>query len=162
MIEIIKSRRSCKCFSNKEVSNEIINEVIECGLMAPSAKNLQSPQFCVITNKEILNEIVELTGKNILYNAPVLIVVYTENDVKSALSDGACAISQMYLAAHSLGLGGCWINHLKNHVNDPLFSNLFERLGISDKVIVGSFVLGYAASKPKDKVVNYNRVRFIE
>ena len=56
MLENIKTRRSCRNYLDKEVSDEFINEVVECGLLAPSGMNTQGIEFCVITNKEILKE----------------------------------------------------------------------------------------------------------
>ena len=55
MLENIKTRRSCRNYLDKEVSSELIDAVVECGLLAPSGMNTQGIEFCVITNKEILN-----------------------------------------------------------------------------------------------------------
>ena len=54
MLENIKGRRSCRNYLDKEVEMDLINEVVECGLLAPSGMNTQGMEFCVITNKEIL------------------------------------------------------------------------------------------------------------
>lgn len=153
MLENIKTRRSCRNYLDKEVSSELIDAVVECGLLAPSGMNTQGIEFCVITNKEILNGLAELAGRNFHYNAPCLIVVYGEADNRFTPYDGSCAMTQMHLAAHELGLGACWINQLKDFVVDEKFDEIMNKLALKGKVIVGSLALGYKAEEPKPRMM---------
>lgn len=163
MLEIIKTRRSCRNYLDKSVSIEDIHNIVECGLLAPSGKNNQGIKICVITNKEVLNTLAKLSERDFFYGAPVLIVVYGEIDNEFTPYDGSCAMSQMHLAAHALGLGSCWINHLKRFVNDPKYSEIMTSLGLIDKTIVGALSVGYAADKPKPKVMkDIQRVNYID
>ena len=163
MLENIKTRRSCRNYLDKEVSDEFINEVVECGLLAPSGMNTQGIEFCVITNKEILKEMAELAGRDFYYSAPCLIVVYGDPENKYNAYDGSCALSQMYLAAHELGLGACWINQLKDFVIDERFDSIMERLALKGKVIVGSLSLGYKAVEPQPRMMKrICRVNYIK
>lgn len=163
MLENIKGRRSCRNYLNKEVSSELINEVVECGLLAPSGMNTQGMEFCVITNKEILNKLAELAGRDFFYKAPCLIVVYGDIENKYNPYDGSCALAQMYLAAHELGLGACWINQMKDFVNEPAFDEIMSQLALKDKVIVGSLSLGYKASEPQPRMMKrICRVHYVD
>ena len=163
MLENIKTRRSCRSYLDKEVSSELINEVVECGLLAPSGMNTQGMEFCVITNKEILNELATLAGRDFFYKAPCLIVVYGDPENKYNAYDGSCAMSQMYLAAHELGLGACWINQMKDFVNEPKFDDVMNKLALKGKVIVGSLSLGYKAEEPKPRMMKrICRVHYVE
>lgn len=153
MLENIKNRRSCRNYLDKEVSSELIDEVVECGLLAPSGMNTQGIEFCVITNKEILKEMAVLAGREFYYKAPCLIVVYGDKENKYNAYDGSCAMAQMHLAAHELGLGACWINQLKDFVVDERFDEIMNKLALKDKVIVGSLALGYKAEEPKPRMM---------
>ncbi|MBZ9693519.1 nitroreductase family protein [Clostridium sp. M14] len=48
MLNAIERRRSIRKFSNKEISDSIIKEIIESGIKAPSAKNRQPWKFIVV------------------------------------------------------------------------------------------------------------------
>ena len=153
MLENIKTRRSCRSYLEKEVSEELINEVLECGLLAPSAMNKQDVEFCVITNKELLNEMAVLAGREFCYKAPCLIVVYGTGETPFDAFDGSCALAQMYLAAHELGLGACWIHQVKDFVDDSKFEAIIEKLALKGKKVVGSLALGYKASEPNPRML---------
>ena len=56
VIKCIKERRSIRNYLDKEVSKEIIEEIIEAGRYAPSAENRQPWKFIVITDKALINE----------------------------------------------------------------------------------------------------------
>lgn len=161
MIEMIKSRRSCRSYTTQKVKEEDLKKIVECGLLAPSAMNKQGIHFCVITNEEILNRLEDLMDREFFYHAPALIVVYGSPENRFTTCDGSCAMSQMYLAAHALGLGSCWINQLKDAAKDAKFDALFEKLGLKDMLIVGALAVGYADQKPNAREVNYDRVNYI-
>ena len=61
LMEFLKSRRSIRALRDKPVEKELIEQVIEGARFAPTALNLQSTQYIVIQDKEILKRIVELT-----------------------------------------------------------------------------------------------------
>lgn len=39
VIEGIKNRRSCRAYESRQISDEELNEILECGLLAPSGRN---------------------------------------------------------------------------------------------------------------------------
>ncbi len=118
--EAIKTRRSVRGFTSEDVSDEIIEEILEAGRWAPSGLNNQAWRFIVVRNEETKVGLSKLTGYGqTIKNAPVLIVVFLDKEhmyhyVKDIQSIGAC-IQNMLLAIHSLGLGGVWLGEiLKN------------------------------------------------
>ena len=153
MLENIKTRRSCRSYLDNEVSLDLINEVVECGLLAPSAMNKQDVEFCVVTNKDILKEMAVLVGREFCYQAPCLIIVYGTGETPFDALDGSCALAQMYLAAHELGLGSCWIHQVKDFVDDPKFDAIMDKLALKGKKVVGSLALGYKASEPNPRMM---------
>lgn len=158
MIDFIKSRRSIRSFTNQKVNEQDLNQIVECGLCAPSGMNRQGISFCVITSETILNELEGIANREFFYHAPALIVVYCDSDYKYAYTDGSLCMGQMYLAAHALGLGSCWINQIK----EPMFEETLTKIGLSNKIIVGSLAVGYPNETPKPRDIKENRVKYIK
>lgn len=48
LTEIIKNRRSIRKYKNVDVPNELIEDLIECARLAPSAKNRQPWKFLIV------------------------------------------------------------------------------------------------------------------
>lgn len=63
--EVIQKRRSIRKYFPKKVEREILEKILEQGILAPSAKNGQPWRFVVIQEDEILkNEIADLVQKS--------------------------------------------------------------------------------------------------
>ena len=54
ILEFIKSRRSTRKFTDKEIEAEKLDQILEAGRYAPSGGNSQSTHFLVIQNKDVL------------------------------------------------------------------------------------------------------------
>lgn len=158
MIDFIKSRRSIRSYTTQKVSEQDLNEIVECGLYSPSGMNQQGISFCVITSEEILSELEKMANREFFYHAPALIVVYCDLDYQYAYTDGSLCMGQMSLAAHALGLGSCWINQLK----EPMFKEILTQIGLGNKIIVGSLAVGYPNETPKPRNIKENRVQYIK
>ena len=52
LLMAIRSRRSIRKFKDKEVSSEIVKQIIEAGRYTPSAKNSQDISYIVLDNKK--------------------------------------------------------------------------------------------------------------
>lgn len=75
VLEAIKKRKSVRAYSDKEISKEIINKMLEALQMAPSACNFQPWKFIVVTDKNIKNNlVVAAKGQKFIAEAPVVIV----------------------------------------------------------------------------------------
>lgn len=119
-MEAIKTRRSVRGFTNENVSDEEVGQILDAGRWAPSGLNNQAWRFIIVRNEETKAELSKLTEYGAtIKNAPVLIVVFLDKDqmyhyTKDVQSVGAC-IQNMLLAIHSFGLGGVWLGEiLKN------------------------------------------------
>jgi len=134
VLDNIYQRRSVRNFSDKDVSDEIIKEIIRAGTYAPTAVNKQPWRFVVIKNKQLIEKYDDRAKKaflaaykdtenpdlvrfvqylskpatRIFYGAPVLILVFASPNVINE-HDCALAAENMMLAARSLGIGSCWI-----------------------------------------------------
>lgn len=158
IIEGVKNRRSCRAYENRQINDEDLNEILECGLLAPSGMNQQGIRFTVIQNKDILNRLKEMVGRDFIYGAPTLVVVHAAESYKYVATDGSVAMENMYIAANALGLGACWINQLKDYYGDELLNEL----GLEKEIIIGSLALGYPSSTFEEREINRDRVTFIK
>ncbi len=55
--EVIKRRYSCKNFDGRPVPEAVLNEILEAGRLAPTAKNLQEQRVYVVQSAEGLGKI---------------------------------------------------------------------------------------------------------
>ena len=115
----IKERRSIRVYDNVPVSKEKLYEIIQAGVWAPSACNLQLWKFIIIDQPEILKKICELGGASFIKNVNQAIVVLYNNQTDNIeysdyIQSGSAAIQNMLLKAHSLNIGTCWVNNLPN------------------------------------------------
>lgn len=172
MNEIIKNittRRSIRKYQNKMIPREIIEEIVKAGAYAPTGMNKQSPIILVVTNKEIRNKLSKLNasimGRNDIdpfYGAPVVLIVLANKNIPTAIYDGSLVMGNMMNAAHSLGIGSCWIHRAKEVFNTPEGKEILSSLGIEgDYEGVGNCILGYVdgdtpqATLRKDEYVYY-------
>lgn len=115
--ELAKERYSCRAYSTKEVSKEIITEILDIARVAPSAKNLQPWRFVVATSNELKDKLCDCYQASWLKTAPVIIVACGDLASSWKRSDGkdhcdidlAIAIDHITLAATDKGLATCWI-----------------------------------------------------
>ncbi|MBM3859225.1 MAG: nitroreductase family protein [Verrucomicrobia bacterium] len=105
----LKTRRSVRAYRTDPVSPSIIEDIVDCGRLAATARNIQPWEFVVVTHAVTRKKLADMidTGRFIA-EAPVCIVVFCR-DVKYYLEDGSAAIQNILLAAHAHGLGSCWV-----------------------------------------------------
>jgi nitroreductase len=119
VLEAIRNRRSLRVFSADSVSDEIMDQLLDAGRWAPSGLNNQPWRFRVLRGQD-KDSLAPYTkyGSIIAGGAAAIVVCLdTANSYhreKDLMGVGAC-IQNILLAAHSLGLGGCWLGEiLKN------------------------------------------------
>ena len=147
-IEIIKSRVSCRSYSEKKVPSSKINQILEAGKYAPSGMNRQICNILFIKNKRVLLSIREALkekfNRDCLYGAPHLVIVYGKRDEPLMVKDASCILENMFVAANALKVDSCWINQLEDLLSDSKYLKLRKRLGlVEDDKVVGSIILGY-------------------
>lgn len=118
---IFKDRFSCREFLQKDVPEEYIKVILEAGIWAPSAGNLQPWRFFVIKDRQLKEKLVEVAyGQEFIAQAPFVLVVIALPDVSAqrygqrgknlyCIQDTAAAIENMLLQGTILGLGSCWV-----------------------------------------------------
>lgn len=144
-LEVIRTRRSIRRYRPEPVPEEVLEKILEAGRWAPSASNAQPWKFIVISDPEVRRNVGRLfLFGPFLAQAPLGIAVVVDPRGSSCpIQDGTLATYAMMLAAHSLGLGTCWINPSANE------DRVKEILGIPrDRKIICVISLGYPAEAP--------------
>ncbi len=147
VINTILTRRSIRVYNtDKPIAQADLDLILKAGLYAPSGCNAQPWHFTVLQNKEIrhlLNvetkkELLKTTSQmflnmakndkfDIFYNAPIAIIVSMDPLAEAPVSDCAAATQNMLLAAHSLGIGSCWVG-LITYLFDSERGEAYRRL----------------------------------
>lgn len=107
---LIKSRRSVRSYTSSPITDEIIKETLECARQAPTAMNLQPWIFGVITDKDLLVKIADITdhGKFIA-EAAACFAVFGDKNAKYYLEDCSAATMNMIICLQGFGVGTCWV-----------------------------------------------------
>jgi nitroreductase len=106
----IKSRRSVRKYKPTPIPPYVIQDVLDCGRLAPTAKNLQPWLFGAVTDKDLLRRIADLTeSAPFIADAAVCIAVFGRPNETYYLEDCTAATMSMIIALQSLGFGSCWV-----------------------------------------------------
>lgn len=154
-------------FTTEEISKEDILTILDAANAAPTHKRTQPWRFVVfqkeglvrlgdelariyknITPAEKYTEATEqnMAKKATTSNVAIAIIVNYTGDLPEweELAATACAVENMWLAAHSIGIGGYWatpglINHMDNFLNlEP------------NQKCIGLFYMGHHQSEPRE------------
>ncbi len=84
------------------------------------------------------------TSSDPFYGAPTVIIVLTERHCPTGLEDASLVLGNLMLAAHTLGLGSCWIHRAREEFASIEGKKLLQKWGIDGEYIgVGHCILGY-------------------
>lgn len=116
----IKTRRSIRHFKDTPVPKEILTEILQSAIEAPSAGNLQSRKYYVIEKPDLRQKLAKAAfDQDFIIEAPVSIVVCIDHRIQRKYGtrgrdlygamDCAASIQNMMLTATAYGLGTCWV-----------------------------------------------------
>ncbi len=111
--EALVTRRSIRAYTAQTISDDLIQQLLEAAMSAPSASNRQPWHFVVVTERATLDALADLLpyGK-MLKQAPLAIVVCGDLGLQPEgywIQDCSAATQNILLAAHALGLGAVWL-----------------------------------------------------
>ena len=165
VIKAIKSRRSLKSYKSDPIPAEMLDAILEAGTYAPTGRNAQSPIIIAVTDKAVRDKLAKLNAEIMgfdgdpFYNAPAVLIVLADKSRSTYLYDGSLVMENLMLAAHSLGLGSCWIHRAKEMFESGEGKTLLASLGIEgDYEGIGNCIIGYTDTPPapqKPRKENY-------
>ena len=145
-IEAIKTRRCIRAYTDQSVTREIIEDIIDCGRLAATARNEQPWEFVVVTNPNQLQRIAQKTDYGrFIAGAPVCILVLCK-DTKYYLEDGSAATQNILVAAKAHGLGACWVAGDKKAYADAICREIGAPKGYK---LVSMIPIGHPAEQPR-------------
>jgi len=159
VIKAIRERRSIRKFIDRKIPLSVIRKIIEAGTWAPSGMNNQPWRFVIVAEKQVQAEIGALTHSGKIVNgATSLIIVFLDKRAaydlqKDTQSIGAC-IQNLLLAAHSLGLGACWVGEILRNEH-KVHSLLAVPSGLELQAVIA---LGHPAEKPRSSRKSLDKV----
>ena len=145
-IECIMTRRSIRKYTDKAVPEEVVKQLLQAAMAAPSSNNQQPWQFVVIRDRQLLNQVSKIhTFSYMLAQAALAILVCEDTalETKSGRGPLDCSTATMniLLSAHSLGLGAVWVGI---YPVEERINKIRQLLSIPSHVIPISLVsLGY-------------------
>ena len=156
VIQCLLTRRSVRSYLPKQVEEEKLQEILLAGTYAASGMGRQSAKIVVLQDPDQIAQ-VERMNASILgnpdghpfYGAPTVCVVFADTSVGTWVEDGSLVIGNMLAAAHSLGVGSCWIHRARQEFDSPEGKALMKKWGVEDSYAgIGHCILGYAAAEP--------------
>ncbi|OGP99784.1 MAG: hypothetical protein A2Z51_04970 [Deltaproteobacteria bacterium RBG_19FT_COMBO_52_11] len=169
--DLLVKRRSIRDFEEKEVSVEVVKEIIRDSCLAPNSGNGQPWKFIIVNNKDWIKRLSAESKKNLLaaieknpnspikkyeaamrnkdfnvfYNAPCLVYIAGPKEVRSLYVDCALLACYFMFAATARDLGTCWVA-LGSEIRDP---EILRAIGLpEDCQIVAPIIVGYPKNIP--------------
>ena len=165
MYEDLLTRRSVRKYTDRQVEDEKLDKVLTAGLYAPTGMNNQAPVLVAVRDKETrdklsrMNAAVMGASGDPFYGAPCVIVVLSDPERMTWVEDGSLVLGNLMNAAHSLGLGSCWIHRAKECFDTPEGKALLRAWGVPESYRgVGNCILGYAVEEPEAKPRKSGRI----
>lgn len=110
---ILQTRRSVRRFSPTAVSREILLDIVNQTLTAPSSRNMRTSRFIIVDDKPTLEKLSKMRdyGSEFMKDAAAAIIIAADT-TKTDLWRENCAISAtiMQLAVVDAGLASCWVH----------------------------------------------------
>ena len=142
LVDILKKRKSIRKYTDENISDEVLNQIIEAGKLAPSGRNKKPVKLIPIRDKETLEYLsnTRSLGSQILAGANAAIVVVGDSELSDTwIEDCSIAMMIMQLRATELGIGNCWVQVRGRYLDETgeLTADLIKsKLNIEDKYSV--------------------------
>ena len=148
-------RRSIRRYKETQVPDELLDQVLEAGLYAPTGMNRQNVVMVAVRDKETRDKLSKMNAavmgaqNDPFYGAPCVIVVLGDAETYPVVENGSLVLGNLMNAAHALGLGSCWIHRAKQTFETEEGKELLRAWGLKDTLVgVGNCILGYPDEEP--------------
>lgn len=129
-LELCTFRHSVRAYKGTPLSAEVVEYIMECVRMAPSAVNRQPWRFRLVTERAQLDLLARCYDRDWFRTAPACFIVCRDTEAEWVrLSDGkphgdidvAIAVEHLCLAAAEKGAGTCWVCNFDTELCRELF-----------------------------------------
>ncbi len=116
-LENIMTRRSIRHYTEKPISDEVLETILRAGMTGPSCTNARDWSFLVTRDPEVLGKMADANGRPAQPLRRAKLGILVLGDLERAfrpapdywIIDGSIAAQNMILAAHALGVGSVWL-----------------------------------------------------
>ncbi|MDH3329348.1 MAG: nitroreductase family protein [Desulfobulbaceae bacterium] len=150
-LNFIFSRRSVRQYQDKAVPDEMINDLLEAAMAAPSAVAKDPWHFIVLKNRATLNKLADVLthGQMLRQSTAAFVVCGNINEAHGGLEsymlqDLSAAVENILLGANALGLGTCWLGV---HPRPERMEGIRKLFDLPENIIP---MCGIAVGWPKD------------
>jgi nitroreductase len=152
MLDFIFSRRSIRTFTQREIPEPLLIDLLEAAMAAPSAVAKDPWHFIVLRSRVSLDQLAaNLPNGKMLGEATAALVVCGDlakahdQQLSFLLQDLSAAIENILLAATALGLGACWLGI---HPREERIAAVTRQFALPAQVIpVAAIALGWPAQE---------------
>ena len=190
LMDIIKARHSIRKYTEKQISRDDLEKILEAGNFAPNAGGGQRSMLVAVHNKELTTYIGKLnmadfdrthlagsyvskeqpstiddpTIKNGFYDAPTVVCVICQDNFLFKTADAFCMMENMLLQATELGIASCIISRGQETFASEEGRQLMKQWGVPEGYTCQGFViLGYIDGEtPHSKPRKPGRIKIIE
>ena len=181
VLEAIRTRRNVREFIDKPVTDRDLKTIIEAATWAPNHRHTEPWRFIVLAKdgairKQVAQIVHDWTFDNIknpnqkrrinsskeakqeILDAAAFMYVYAiqgpnEEVTRENYAATACAVQNLLLAAHSLGIGVGWTT------GKPCMADVRPTIGAEpDWQTVGALYIGYPSEKPEAERAHVDEV----
>ena len=114
--ELAAQRYSVRRFDSRPVEQDVLDQILETGRLAPTAKNLQPQRIYVVRSEALLAKLRTIT--TMTFDAPQVLIICAApsaaratpfNGRSSAEMDASIVAAHMMLQMQELGIGSTWV-----------------------------------------------------
>ena len=172
-IEKMLTRHAIRRFQDKQLDDEILEQILNAGLYAPSAGNGQSVKIVVCQDKETNLEFGKISRnkqfpngepklgdrhvsddqpsilddpdiKDGFYGAPTVLTLFTYGKGNHSIANVAFVAANIWHAANFLDVGCCYVGRTAEALDTEFGRELLKKWNIDeDMVPVANVLLGY-------------------
>lgn len=155
-LNLIYGRRSVRKYQLRPVGDDLIHELLQAAMAAPSACCKDPWHFIVMKDDGVRRQVASLLKNGgFLAEAPAGIVICGDlekahgGELSYLLQDCAAATENLLLAAHGLSLGACWLGV---HPRQDRMDGIRRVFDLPDNIVpVAVVALGWPAQESKKR-----------
>ena len=152
------TRRSVRRYQDTQVPDDLLDQILEAGLYAPTGMNRQNIVMVAVRDRETRDRLMRMNAavmgsqNDPFYGAPCVIVVLGDPETYPVVENGSLVLGNLMNAAHAVGLGSCWIHRAKQMFETEEGKALLRQWGLKESLVgIGNCILGYPAEEPAAK-----------
>lgn len=159
VVNNILARRSIRKYQDKQIPQELLDEIIKCGINAPNGMNQQCYEVKIVNDPASTAYLSE--NLNGLYPAPVYMFIAAKDNYDMSRIDCGLLSENICLSAWAMGIGsinlGMPVRALKEN------PEILAKLGFDEHFdICLVLALGYPDESPEAKPRNAEKVQYVK